>query len=85
VIPYRFTRHADRQLRKLPEAEQRRLIRKLKAYLARPEPLRAAKKLEGMPGAVYRFRIDPYRVLFDWLGDAILVTRVGHRRDVYRG
>ena len=84
MIAYAFTTHADRQLRTLPEREQRRLIVKLKSYLASPHPLQYARKMEGARGPVYRFRIDPYRVIFDWLGDHILVTKVGPRRDVYR-
>jgi mRNA interferase RelE/StbE len=84
VIAYVFTTHADRQLRKLPEAEQRRLILKVKHYLASPNPLQYATKMEGARGPTYRFRIDPYRVIFDWLGESILVLKVGHRRDVYR-
>ena len=84
MIAYQFTRQADRELRRLPVADQRRIIRKLKTYLADPYPLRFAKKLEGLPGKVYRFRIDPYRVIFDWLGHSILITAVGLRKDVYR-
>lgn len=84
MIAYQFTRQADRELRSLPLNDQRRIIRKLRAYLASPKPLHYARKLGGLPGKVYRFRIDPYRVIFDWLGDSILVTRVGLRKDVYR-
>jgi hypothetical protein len=43
VTPYSVTRHADRQLRKLPETEQRRVIRKVKDYLARPQFAKAQK------------------------------------------
>lgn len=84
MISYSFTSHADRELRKLPEAEQRRIILKLKHYLGSPHPLQYARKMEGARAPRYRFRIDPYRVIFDWLRDSILVTKVGHRRDVYR-
>ena len=84
MIPYGFTRQADRELRKLPGADQKRIIKKIKEYLADSEPLRYAKKVEGVRGKVYRFRVGDYRVIFDWLANGILVTRVGARRDVYR-
>lgn len=85
MIGYAFTRQADRELRQLPVSDQRRLVTKLKTYLASPNPLRHAKKLEGVTGKIYRFRVGTYRVIFEWSGIDILVLRVGHRKDVYRG
>jgi mRNA interferase RelE/StbE len=33
----------------------------------------------------YRFRVGEYRVIFDLEGDDIVVLRVGHGRQIYRG
>ena len=41
-----------------------------------------ANLLVGMPG--YRFRIGDYRVIFDHTDVAIIVLRVGHRKDIYK-
>ena len=84
MIPYDFTRHAQRELFKLPVNIQRQIIRKLEHYLSQPEPLAFAKHIVGNRPAIYRFKISDYRVIFDWEGSGILITRVGHRKDVYR-
>jgi mRNA interferase RelE/StbE len=83
MIGYRFTTYADRQLRKLPLETQRRLIEKLRHYLATEDPLHFADTIEGERGKVYRFRIGDYRLIFDWLGHEILVTKVGPRGRIY--
>ncbi|MBC8254135.1 MAG: type II toxin-antitoxin system RelE/ParE family toxin [Ardenticatenia bacterium] len=33
----------------------------------------------------YRFRVGDYRVIFDVEDDKVIILRVGHRRDIYRG
>ncbi len=33
----------------------------------------------------YRFRVGDYRVIFDLEGEEIVVLRVGHRKEIYRG
>ncbi len=32
---------------------------------------------------VYRLRTEDYRILFDVEGDAIVIRRIGHRKNVY--
>ncbi len=85
MIDYSFTRHAEREFLKLPKAAQKRILLKVREFLAGPEPLSHARKLEGVAGRVYRFRIGDYRVVFDWLGEEIVVLRVGDRKEIYRG
>jgi mRNA-degrading endonuclease RelE of RelBE toxin-antitoxin system len=36
------------------------------------------------PGKVYRFQIGDYRVIFDWEGNSILITKIEHRGTAYR-
>ena len=83
MIDYSFTRHADRQLRKLPIVIQRRIIQKIKHYIATGNPLHFADSIEGEGDKVYRFRIGDYRIIFDWEGDYILVTQVSLRSRAY--
>lgn len=45
MIGYGFTTHADRQLRKLPLETQRRIIDKLRYYLATDDPLHFANAI----------------------------------------
>ncbi|MCK4620862.1 MAG: type II toxin-antitoxin system RelE/ParE family toxin [Desulfuromonadales bacterium] len=49
------------------------------------DPLRYAKGLTNAVLGTYRFRIGDYRVVFDLEGDEIVLLRVGHRRDIYKG
>lgn len=84
MIPYDFTRFAERQLVKLPKDLQRRILHKVEHYLAQADPLAFAERIVGSPTPAYRFQVGDYRVIFDWEVDRILITKVGHRRDVYR-
>lgn len=71
-------------LSRLPHDVQQRLIEKVEHYLAQPDPLAFAKRIVGSPTLSYRFQVGEYRVVFDWHRDAMLMTKVGHRRDIYR-
>ncbi len=84
MIGYDFSKVAEREFLKLPKDVQRRIIKKLEFYLNAPNPLAFAKRLTGDPLASYRFQIGDYRTVFDWEGNSILITRVGHRREIYR-
>ena len=84
MIPYDFTHQAERQLLKLPPNIQKQIIRKLEYYLKQPSPLASAKRLVDSHPPIFRFKAGDYRIIFDWEGDGILITKVGHRRDIYR-
>ena len=83
MIEYSFTKHADRQLQKLLLDVQRRIIAKIKHYIATGSPLHFADHIEGERGKVYRFRIGSYRVIFDWDDHHILVTKIALRSEAY--
>ena len=84
MIVYDFTHRAERMFLKLPKDIQHRILIKLEHYLNQPNPLVFAKRIVGSPAASYRFQIGDYRVAFDWEGKSILITKVGHRREIYR-
>ena len=84
MIAYDFTKHAERSFLKLPRDIQKRIIKKLESYLKTANPLIFAKRLAGTTQPCYRYQIGDYRVIFDWEGNKILITKVGHRRDIYR-
>jgi mRNA interferase RelE/StbE len=44
-----------------------------------------AQKLTNPEFGTYRFRIGDYRVIFDLVEEQLIVLRVGHRSDIYRG
>ncbi len=85
MISYDFTRQAERMFLKLPKDVQKKIIKKLEHYLAQPSPLIFAKRIVGDESPSYRFQAGDYRVIFDWEEKKILITKVGHRREVYKG
>jgi mRNA interferase RelE/StbE len=79
-----FKSSADRQLRKLPDALQRRIVGEVEALAHNPRP-RGAVKLAGYEN-LWRVRVGDYRVVYEIHDDrlVILVLRLAHRKDVYR-
>jgi Cytotoxic translational repressor of toxin-antitoxin stability system len=49
------------------------------------DPLSYARRMVDPSLGSYRFRVGDYRVIFDLEGDEIIVLRVGHRKEIYRG
>jgi mRNA interferase RelE/StbE len=75
---------AWRELMKLPQATQERILTAIEGLEVEPRP-RGVKKLSGSEN-YYRIRIGQYRVLYE-IRDAVLlvlILTVGNRRDVYR-
>ena len=79
-----ISRTAEKQLRKLPRADQERVARKMSALADAPFPA-GTRKLTGYDD-VFRIRAGRYRILYSVAEAAlvIIVLKVGHRRDVYR-
>jgi len=75
---------AKKDLQSLDPVIQRRIIKKLKFFLAQPDPLEYAKKLTDNICGDYRWRIGHYRAAFDVEEGVIKLLRVKHRREVYR-
>lgn len=73
---------AQRDLRKIPPEHQTRLRAAIQALGVNPRE--QTQKLKGEPG--FRRRVGDYRIVFrvDESEGQVLVTRVRHRRDVYR-
>lgn len=76
---------AVRQFAKLMRDVQARIHPKIDALAEQPRPP-GCDKLEGL-GDAYRIRVGDYRIVYE-IDDArqqITITRIAHRRDVYRG
>jgi mRNA interferase RelE/StbE len=75
---------AERQIRKLPRADQTRVVRVIQALAADPHPT-GCRKLSGYDD-VFRVRIGRYRVLYSIEGRrlVIIILKVGDRKDIYR-
>ncbi|HJN49370.1 MAG: type II toxin-antitoxin system RelE/ParE family toxin [Pseudomonadales bacterium] len=75
---------AEKQLRRLNQADQIRILTRVTGLSDEPRPV-GSRKLRGYED-IYRIRIGDYRVLYSVEDDRliIIVLKVGHRRGVYR-
>lgn len=75
---------AERQLKALAEATQKRIITRLKSLQRNPRP-QGVKKLAG-EGNLYRIRDGSYRIIYTIQDKEliVLVVKIGDRKEVYR-
>jgi mRNA interferase RelE/StbE len=79
-----FEPQVAKQLRDMQRADLQRVMDRVKALADDPRP-QGSEKLAGMANA-WRIRSGNYRVVYtvDDRAQVVTVTRVGHRREVYR-
>ena len=77
-------RPAERDLKQLEPRVQTRVIQAIRVLAADPYP-RGCQKLAGST-ADWRIRVGDYRIVYeiDKSARTITVTRIRHRREVYR-
>jgi mRNA interferase RelE/StbE len=77
-----FSDKAFKQLKKLEQKTQERIIKVLERIRIRPESY--VTKIVGDPG--FRLRVGEYRVIVDIDNDKllILVIKIGHRSRIYK-
>jgi mRNA interferase RelE/StbE len=80
-----IARSALRKLASLPAQIQQRITEAIDRLAANPQP-RNSEKLKGQDD-MYRIPVGKYRVVYQVsdVSETVLVLRVGHRRDIYRG
>ena len=76
---------ADRDLKKLPDAVQRRIVSAIETLADDPRPP-GTKKLAGQELNLWRIRVGDYRIVYQIQDERliVLVVRIGHRGDIYR-
>ncbi len=74
---------AAKDLAALPAKDRKRIARKLQRLASEPRPA-GTEKLSGHEK--YRLRQGDYRMLYSVDDDerAVVIVKIGHRRDVYR-
>lgn len=77
-----YKQSVERDLRKLPKAEVRRILAKVERDL--PRRADQCPILTGEFAGLRRMRAGDYRVIFAVVEDEVVVLRIGHRKDVYR-
>lgn len=83
MFDVKFTKRGARDLKKLPQDTQARIIKKIKFFASQKNPLEFSKPLVNLPPATHRFRVGDYRVAFYILSSTIYIERIGHRKEVY--
>jgi mRNA interferase RelE/StbE len=80
-----FSPRASRDFDALPVVVQNRLKPRIDALASSPRPPGVAK-LAG-PELLWRVRVSDYRIVYEIRDQEliVLVVRLGHRREVYRG
>ncbi|CAH2606527.1 Type II toxin-antitoxin system RelE/ParE family toxin (plasmid) [Rhodovastum atsumiense] len=78
-----FTPKAERELAALDGRVRTRILTALARLQGDPF---TAPNVKALVGGGHRLRVGDWRVLFEVMGDqlVVLVVKVGHRREVYR-
>jgi mRNA interferase RelE/StbE len=79
----RIKRSAEKELRRIPKADLRRIVERMERLATEPRPPGCEKLFAEN---VYRVRQGDYRVLYsvDDEEGVIKIIKIGHRREVYR-
>ena len=79
-----FEPQVTKELRDLQRGDLQRIMDRIRGLAEDPRPA-GCEKLAGMANA-WRIRSGNYRVVFtvDDRAQVVTITRVGHRREVYR-
>ena len=82
-ISIKWDQRAVKELRALPQQDQRRVFQSVAKLVDHPLQ---GKALHGRWKGLRRLRVGPYRVIYGFDGSQLLISviRVGNRRDVYR-
>lgn len=79
-----FTKQANKDIKKLDNRTKKRLLAKLRYFVALDDPLELARHLKDQAEGSYRWRVGSYRIVFDVEDNVLVILRVQHRREVYR-
>ena len=77
-----YKRSVQRDLKKLPKAEARRILSQIEEELSKNAD--AHPVLKGQFAGLRKYRVGDYRVIYAILGNEVLVLRIGHRKDIYK-
>lgn len=80
----RIVRSAEKEFTAIPARDRNRLTMKISQLIHQPRP-HGVEKLAGTDG-YYRIRQGDWRVVYqiDDANGLVVITKIGHRREVYR-
>ena len=75
---------AEKALKKIPKADRKRIIQRIDS-MAEQLPNPETTKMKGN-NPFHKIRVGDYRIVYEIQDEvlAILVVKVGHRKDIYR-
>ena len=78
-----FGKSVEKDLSKIPQQDQIRILQKIRGLTINPRPP-TSKKLSGQE--LYRVRQGNYRIVYEIKDEllVILIVRVGNRKEVYK-
>jgi len=78
-----FKKSIAKDLRAIPKKDVQRILKRIETLADDPRPDECEKLTDQER---YRIRQGPYRILYEVQDDvrAVVVVKVGHRKDVYR-
>lgn len=79
-----FRRSVAKDLRGIPKQDVKRILQRIRSLADDPRPA-GCEKLSSLER--YRIRQGVYRIIYEIDDDrvVVVVVKVGHRREVYRG
>ena len=81
----KIAKRAQKEFKKIPNVYQKKISKAIHELAETPMPS-GVKKMQGATNR-YRIRVADYRVIYDIDNGemVILIIKVGHRQQVYRG
>ena len=77
-----FKKSVSRDLRKIDITEADRILTKISEELS--DKADSLSELKERFAGLRKYRVGEYRIIFTILNDSILITRIKHRKEVYR-
>jgi len=77
-----FKSSIERDLKNIDNHKPIHLVNKIRTDL--PNLVLQCKPLKGRFKGLRRYRIGNYRIIFTVIGDEIIITKIGHRKNVYK-
>jgi mRNA interferase RelE/StbE len=83
-LAYRITfkKSVSRDLRKIDITEAGRILTEISEELS--DKADSLPELKGRFAGLKKYRMGEYRIIFTILNDSILITRIRHRKEVYK-
>jgi len=81
-----LTAKAEKDLKALSPAQQRRILAKLEKVDFSPDASQVKKlaTTKGRKAKIFRARIGTYRLLYIFEGEDVVILRIVHRKDLER-